>query len=666
MVIYWLYYVLWNGGGYMKQTIGILAHVDAGKTTFSEQLLFLTQQIQQRGRVDHQDSFLDNHAIERARGITVFAEQAEITYNNRTFTLIDTPGHTDFSPEMERAIHVMDAAIVLVSAADGVQGHTERVWQLLRQAQVPTFIFINKMDRDSANAEWLLQDVQCNLSNNCFDLTDIKSDGTMSDDLIEWVAERDENLLNHYLEFEYNPDLWMETLKRLIQNCIVFPCGYGSALKDIGIESFFSSFVELTERIENHHSQHSLTATVYKIRHDENGQRMTFLKIHSGTLRVRDELSINGIIEKVTQLRVVNGTKHTPVAVSTAGDIIATLGLSNAKVGDTIGLSSKESTSSSVPALKAAVTFDNTISSKAMWEVFRTLDAEDPTLHADWNEHSQEIEIRVMGVIQLEILQHIIKERFSYDISFSKPTILYKESISSSVTGYGHFEPLKHYAEVHIDIDPLPRGSGIEFDSTCHTDALSPGNQRVIEKHAFERDHHGLLIGSPLTDVKITLRTGRAHNEHTSGGDFREALFRALRQGLEQAENVLLEPYYSFKIKVDNELIGRVLTDIQAAHGTFDAPETDFDKTVVTGRVPVSTFMNYSTEFASFTSGKGVIMLSFDGYGLCHNPETIIQTIGYDKNADPEYSSSSVFCTKGKGYSVPWHEAKAAMHCDGQ
>lgn len=648
----------------MKQTIGVLAHVDAGKTTFSEQLLYLTQQIRERGRVDHQDTFLDNHAIERARGITVFAEQAELSYKKREFTLIDTPGHTDFSPEMERAIHIMDSAIVLVSASDGVQGHTERVWQLLREAHVPTFLFINKMDQETANAEVLMNELRRSLSDNCFDLAQIASDGTMSKELVEWLAERDELLLNHYLEYDYDAHLWMTSLQRLIQECVVFPCGYGSALKDIGIESFFSAFVELTKQLKESTVHEPFSATVYKIRHDDQGQRITFLKIHSGTLHVRDELTFDGITEKVTQLRIVNGTKFIALAESSAGDVTAVLGLTNGSSGDTIGRLTSRSTNMTVPALKAAVQFNNYISSKAMWEVFRTLDAEDPTLHASWNEHSQEIEIRVMGVIQLEILQHIVNERFNFDITFSDPTILYAETISSPVKGYGHFEPLKHYAEVHVEMEPLPRGAGLEFISTCHTDTLSPGHQRVIEKHAFERDHHGLLTGSPLTDVKITLLTGRAHNEHTSGGDFREALFRALRQGLEQANNLLLEPYYSFKIKVNSDLIGRVMTDIQTAHGTFDTPETSFEHTSVTGRVPVSTFMNYNTEFASFTSGKGILMLTFDGYGPCHNTESVIDRIGYDKSADPEYSSSSVFCTKGKGYNVPWEEAKAAMHCD--
>lgn len=648
----------------MKQTIGILAHVDAGKTTFSEQLLFLTKQIRERGRVDHQDTFLDNHSIERARGITVFAEQAEIEYEGSSFTLIDTPGHADFSPEMERAVQVMDAAIVLVSAVDGVQGHTERVWQLLRDAKVPTFLFINKTDRETANAAAVMVDLQESLSADCFDLGQIDNDGTMSEELAEWLAERDDSLLDRYLESGYDADYWMKTLKLLVQNGKVFPSGQGSALKDIGIDSFFSTFVTLIDRPETDNDSKPFTASVYKIRHDENGQRITFLKVSSGTLHVRDELMVGGLDEKVTQIRIYSGTKFIPIPEATGGDLVAVTGLTNASAGDTIGLEDERNPYSSKPALKAAVQYDPSYSSKDVWNVFNMLDAEDPTLHAVWNEHSQEIEIRVMGVIQLEVLQHIVQERFNMKVTFGTPTILYKETIASTVTGYGHFEPLKHYAEVHVKMEPAERGSGIHFRSLCHTDALTPGHQRVIEKHLFERDHHGILTGSPLTDISVTLLTGRSHNEHTSGGDFRESLFRALRQGLEQAENLLLEPYYTFKMKIDSDYIGRALTDIQTAHGSFHAPETSGNHTTVTGRVPVATFMNYSTEFASYTGGKGVLILTLDGYGPCHNPVQVIERIEYDKSADPEYSSSSVFCAKGKGYVVPWQEAKAAMHCE--
>ncbi|GKV69466.1 tetracycline resistance protein [Sporosarcina sp. NCCP-2716] len=652
----------------MKQTIGILAHVDAGKTTFSEQLLYNTNQIRKRGRVDHQDAFLDIHPVERDRGITVFAEQAELRYGDHTYTLIDTPGHTDFSPEMERALTVMDSAILLISAADGVQGHTERVWELLRAYNIPTFLFFNKMDRETADAAGLLDEVRSSLSPDCFNLDQLHADGTMTEELAEWVAERDDRLLEHYLESGYDAGIWFRTLTDLVRRGAVFPCGYGSALHNEGVDPFFGALSALTERLDDEllHAE-PLSATVYKIRHDADGRRMTYLKLHAGTVSVRDELTAGGEEEKITQLRIYNGSQFTAVPVAAAGDIVAVLGLSGAAAGDRIGAASTADPLpdlTSVPALKAAVHHAPALSARDVWRVFRMLDSEDPTLRASWSEHSQEIEIQVMGVIQLEVLQRITAERFGLTVTFGEPVILYKETIASPVTGYGHFEPLKHYAEVHVRLEPAPRGSGLRFSSVCHTDALSPGHQRVIEKHFFERDHHGLLTGSPITDMHVTLLTGRAHNEHTSGGDFREALFRALRQGLEQADNLLLEPYYQFKIKLRTELIGRVLTDIQAAHGTFDPPETSGESVTVTGTVPAATFMDYSTEFASYTGGKGVLLLTFGGYGPCHNPKEVIERIGYDKDADPEYSSSSVFCAKGKGYAVGWQDAEAAMHCE--
>ncbi|WJY27865.1 elongation factor G [Sporosarcina trichiuri] len=651
----------------MKQTIGILAHVDAGKTTFSEQLLFNTNHLRKRGRVDHRDAFLDNHSIERDRGITVFAEQAELAYNGRAFTLIDTPGHADFSPEMERALHVMDAAILLISGADGVQGHTERVWELLRARNIPTFLFLNKMDRETADATALFGEMASLLSDNIFDLSHLNPDGTMSDELAEWLAERDDELLEQYLDSGYDAALWHRSLLSAIREGRVFPCGQGSALHNSGIDEFFAAFSELTEQDEQPALRSApFAATVYKIRHDSDGRRMTFLKVHAGVLDVRDELAVSGgEPAKVTQLRLFNGSQFVTTAEAYPGDLVAVLGLSKPAAGDVIGaVIPPKQDGSSVPALKAAVRHDPSVPGKEVWRLFRMLDAEDPTLHASWNEHSQEVEIRVMGVIQLEVLQYVLLERFGISVTFGEPAILYKETIAAPVTGYGHFEPLKHYAEVHILLVPAERDSGIRFESVCHTDHLSPGHQRVIEKHLSERDHHGLLTGSPLTDVTVTLLTGRAHNEHTSGGDFREALFRALRQGLEQAENVLLEPYYSFKIKASAELTGRVLTDIQAAHGSFSPPESDGQTMTVTGRVPVATFLNYGSEFASYTGGKGLLTLTFGGYGPCHNPGEVISRIGYDKDADPAYSSSSVFCAKGKGYTVGWEDAKEAMHCE--
>ncbi|CAM3191667.1 TetM/TetW/TetO/TetS family tetracycline resistance ribosomal protection protein [Filibacter tadaridae] len=645
----------------MYKTIGILAHVDAGKTTFSEQLLYHTNSIRQRGRVDHKDAFLDSHAIEKERGITVFADQGIISYNNSTYTIIDTPGHADFSPEMERAIQVMDYAILIISAVDGIEGHTETVWQLLRKHNVPTFFFVNKIDREGTAIESVLDEIRTQLTEDVCDLTNTFHEGIMHEELIEYIAERDETLLEHYMETGYDKELWLQTFKTMIRDGKVFPCATGSALKDIGVLAFFEKLDLLTET--TYTDMEDFAARVYKIRHDENGHRITFLKSISGTLRVRDEVTYGEHTEKITQLRVYNGNKFKTVDYVHAGELFAVTGLTLASIGDGIGALQEKSIFELVPTLKSTVLFDDSIHVKEVLRCFNLLDAEDPSLRVFWDEHFQEIDVHVMGVIQLEVLQQLINERFSFTVSFGEPQILYKETIETAVIGYGHFEPLKHYAEVHLNIEPASRNSGISFANNCHANDLSIGHQNLIRHHLYERNHHGLLTGSALTDVTITLLTGRGHNEHTSGGDFREATYRALRQGLEQAQNVLLEPYYDFKIKLETDHIGRVLSDIQQAHGNFEPPETIGSKTSIKGRVPVAAFMTYSTTFASYTNGKGVLTLQFGGYDRCHNPEQVIEKIGYDKNADPEYSSTSIFCAKGKGYPVPWDEAENAMHC---
>ncbi|MBE1556544.1 GTP-binding protein [Sporosarcina limicola] len=645
----------------MYKTIGILAHVDAGKTTFSEQLLYHTKSIRQRGRVDHKDAFLDSHEIEKQRGITVFADQAVISYNDSTYTIIDTPGHVDFSPEMERAIQVMDYAIVIISAVDGVEGHTETVWQLLQKHQVPTFFFINKTDREATNVDNILSDIRANLSEDVCNLTTAFNEGVMHEELIEFIAERDETLLEHYMESGYNEELWLQTFKTLIRDNKIYPCACGSALKDVGVIEFFEKLDQLTET--TYVDEGDFAARVYKIRHDDNGNRVTFLKSLSGTLSVRDEVTYGEITEKITQIRMYNGSKFTTVNQAHAGQLFAVTGLTNAMIGDGIGALKEKATFEMIPTLKSKVIFDSSIHVKEILRCFNLLDEEDPSLRVFWDEHFQEIHVHVMGIIQLEVLEQIVKERFLFNISFGKPKILYKETIATTVNGYGHFEPLKHYAEVHLKIEPTERNSGISFENICHANDLSIGHQNLIRHHLFERNHHGLLTSSSLTDVKITLLTGRGHNEHTSGGDFREATYRALRQGLEKAENNLLEPYYDFKLKIELDHIGRVLSDIQQAHGSFEPPETIGDKTIIKGRVPVATFMNYSTTFASLTNGKGILTLKFGGYDRCHNPEQVIEKTGYNKEADPQYTSTSIFCAKGKGYPVPWHQAEDAMHC---
>ncbi len=644
----------------MNKTIGVLAHVDAGKTSFSEQLLYHTNSIRERGRVDHQDAFLDNHTIERNRGITVFSDQARFTYGDTTYTLIDTPGHVDFSPEMERAIQVMDYAIVIVSAVEGVEGHTETVWQLLQKYKVPTFFFINKIDREGADIERVLDDIRANLSDDVYYFTDDYKDSVMTEDLIEFIAERDEALLERYFEGEFDEKLWRYSLETMIQNNELFLCMAGSALQDEGITAFLSTFDALTTT--NYNADGPFTAKVYKIRHDENGNRVTYMKALSGILKVRDEIAYKESLEKITEIRLYNGSKYEAVDQVSAGMVFAVTGLTNLEIGDAIGLE-ETTTFELIPTLTSTVLFDDSTHAKEMLAYFKQLDAEDPSLRVLWSEHFGEIHVHVMGTIQLEVLKQVVEERFGIDISFGTPRILYKETIDTAVIGYGHFEPLRHYAEVHLKIEPAERNRGIIFENACHANDLSTGNQNLVRQHIFERDHHGLLTGSTVTDVKITLLTGRAHNEHTSAGDFREATYRALRQGLEQAKNVLLEPFYTFKIKVDLDLMGRILSDIQKAYGTFEPPETVGNQTIITGKVPVATFMDYHTTFASITGGKGALSLTFGGYDHCHNPAEVIEEIGYDKNADPDYTSTSIFILHGKGYQVPWDEAKEAMHC---
>lgn len=646
----------------MNKTIGILAHVDAGKTTFAEQLLFYTNSIKQRGRVDHQDAFLDSHQIERERGITVFADQAMFSYHDSNYYLIDTPGHIDFSPEMERSIQAMDYAIIVISAVEGMEGHTETVWELLRKHQVPVFFFINKIDRVGADVNKVIKDIQLNLTKDVCTITDSFTNGEMNEELVEFVAERSDVLLEHYMEHGYNHELWLNTFQEMIHDQNIIPLAYGSALQGVGVEEFLEQLDLLT--VTDYRSLDPFAGRVYKIRHDENGTRFTFIKALSGTVKVRDEIQYGEMntAEKVTQIRVYNGSHLQQVKQAEAGQLFAVAGLSETSVGDGVGALNEKTVYEMVPTLKSKVSFEQTVNIKEALRCFKLLDVEDPSLAVTWEESLQEIHLHVMGTIQLEVLVIVVKERFNLTVSFEKPEILYKESILTTVFGYGHFEPLGHYAEVHLHLQPGERNSGITFENRCHDDDLTVGHQNVIGQHLLERDHHGLLTGSPLTDIKVMLITGRAHNKHTSGGDFREASFRALRQGLEKADNILLEPYYSYKIKVDLHHIGRVLSDIQQAHGNFNPLETEGDKTVLTGRVPVAAFMDYSGQLAAFTKGKGTISLTFAGYDRCHNPKEVIDRIGYNKNADPDYSSSSIFCSKGQGYSVSWDEAEENMH----
>lgn len=528
----------------MKKTIGMFAHVDAGKTTLAEQLLYMTDTIQERGRVDHQSAFLDSHDIEKERGITVFADQATMQFNGSIYYLIDTPGHVDFSPEMERAIGVMDAAIVVISAVEGVEGHTETVWHLLRKHGVPTFFFINKIDRVGADVPRVLEEIRHELTEDACMITeeDVLHEGVMQSSLIEAIAERDEKLLELYMEQGYEVSQWLDTMTAMIREGQLFPCFSGSALQNMGVTHFLHQLDLLT--VTDYDPGADFAGRVYKIRHDEQGTRLTYIKAMGGTLQVRDEIVyVSGaemIREKVTFIRLINGGRVTNTDRVHAGDLFVVTGISVAAAGDGLGALSGRTAYELVPTLKSKVLFESSIHPKDMLRGFRLLDAEDPSLSVQWDEPAQAIHIHVMGIIQLEVLERIVFERFGYRISFGEPEILYKETITEDVVGCGHFEPLKHYAEVHLRLEPGERNSGIVFANACHPDVLPVNYQHLVAQHVGERDHHGLLTGSPVTDIKITLLKGRAHNKHTHGGDFREATYRALRQGLEKASNRLL------------------------------------------------------------------------------------------------------------------------------
>jgi small GTP-binding protein len=649
----------------MNKTLGILAHVDAGKTTFAEQLLYHTNSIKERGRVDHKNTLLDSHYIEKQRGITVFSDKATMRYKDSTYYLIDTPGHVDFSTEMERTLKVMDYAIVIISAVEGVQGHTETVWNLLRKYKVPTFFFINKVDRIGADVNKVLKEIKTNLTENFCDISNNLNEGEMEEELIEFIATQEEDLLERYLEKGYEKDLWFQMMKNMVKENKIFPCCYGSALQDIGVIDFFDKLHKLS--YTTYSEEDLFSAQVYKIKNDESGEKVIHMKAMSGSLKVRDEISYeyneNRISEKITGIRLYNGNKFERKDRVVAGEIFGVTGLTNVSVGQGLGKLNQNIFYEMVPTLTSKVIYETGINTKEILKAFKTLEEEDPSLNVAWEESLEEIHIHVMGTIQLEILKEVVKERFNFEVSFGTPEILYKETIETEAKGYGHFEPLRHYAEVHLKLEPAKRNTGISFENNCHADDLTTGHQNLIRHHIFEREHNGLLTGKPLTDIKVTLLTGRAHNKHTSGGDFREATYRALRQGLEQAKNIVLEPYYQFRIKVDLEHMGRVLADVQKAHGNFSAPENIEDKVIIKGKVPVSTFMNYSTELVAFTGGKGTINMFFTGYDICHNENEVVEKIGYNKNIDTTYTSSSVFCSKGQGYTVPWDEAKESMHC---
>lgn len=659
----------------MKKTIGVLAHVDAGKTTFCEQVLYHTKSIKNRGRVDDKNTFLDNHEIEKQRGITIFSEQGKFYYNGSSYNLIDTPGHIDFSPEMERSIRIMDYAVVIISAVEKVQVHTKTVFRLLKKHRVPTFLFINKIDRSGIDAELLLSDIKSKLTENTVDLSDkLNIDGsniTLSEELIEFIAESDEELIERYLNNDYDEKIWIYKLKEKIKKCEIYPILRGSALHDIGIHEFLEKLDLLT--YTEYKNDEDFIGKVYKVKYDENRNRITYVKAIRGKMKVKDEISyiVGDDIhtEKINSIRIYNSNKFESINEVEAGQIFGIEGLSEANTGAVLykNFSSNfyeaDCELDMVPTLTSKVIFDKSLNVKEVLSIFQILQNEEPSLNIVWNENLKEIQVNIMGKIQLEVLKEVLKSRFGLNIDFGKSEILYKETVKERTIGYGHFEPLGHYAEVHLCIEPVVRNSGIKFKSIAHTDNLTQGHQNLVKTHIFEKEHSGILCGYPVTDIEVTLINGRAHNKHTSGGDFRQATLRALRQGLEQVENEILEPFYKFKIEIGYEYIGRVISDIQKMNGEFDNPIINEDICIIEGRGPVATLIDYPLEIISFSKGSGSIVFIFDGYDVCHNKSEVISNKGYDKDSDIEYTSNSIFCSKGESYTIKGKDAKEFMHC---
>ncbi|MBN2795755.1 MAG: TetM/TetW/TetO/TetS family tetracycline resistance ribosomal protection protein [Clostridia bacterium] len=626
----------------MKKTIGIFAHVDAGKTTFSEQLLYHHEIIRKKGRVDTKDAFLDGHEIEKRRGITIFSEQAYFQYESDLYYLIDTPGHMDFSAEMERTIKIMDYAIILVSGIDGVQSHTETVYELLKKVGIPIFFFVNKLDVSHADYPLALKSIQ--------DMSPCAVD--FMEDYYESASEHDEMLMHLFFENKFNED-FHKRLKEVILSQKIMPVFGGSALQDQNISEFFKKFHGLTT---TKYSDGELSGFVYKVRYDSKNLKQCFIKITEGQLKVRDYI----LEDKITEIRRYQGFKYESIQEAHAGDVVAIIG-SQMKVGDVFGKTSSYHYEM-MPTMASKVFMNDKIPLQELYKTLLILEEEDPALQVLFVEDQKELQISIMGEIQLEILKEVIQNRFSMDVSFLPPTVIYKETIGNTIIGYGHFEPLKHYAEVHLKLEPNDKG-GFIFESACSTDDLNYGQQNLVKHHLFEKPHRGILTGSHLTDIKITLLRGRSHNKHTSGGDFREATIRALRQGLEQADNQLLEPYYEMVITVPLSEMGKVLQDVQVLKGICVEQKDNHDKVKLKIEGPVSTFHDYPKTLLSQTHGLGRIRMKVIGYKPCHNTQEVIEAIGYDKITDTAYPSSSIFCSKGKGYSVSWQEAKDHMHC---
>lgn len=636
-----------------KLVIGILAHVDAGKTTLSEGLLYLSGRIRKLGRVDKKDAFLDNFELERARGITIFSKQAIFEVDGTQITLLDTPGHVDFSAEMERTLQVLDYAILVVSGADGVQGHTKTLWRLLELYEIPAFIFINKMDQEGPDRDELMHALKRQLSEGCIDFGQA---GTES--FYEQLALCDEGLMDAYLK---TGQIKTRQIKRAILERKLFPCFFGSALKLDGVEAFMRALVKYTE-VPTY--PRDFRAKVFKISRDEQGNRLTHMKITGGRLKVRDVIS-NGVWEeKVNQIRLYSGQKYQAVSEAEAGTVCAVTGLTQTRPGD--GLGAEEA--SGRPVLEPVLTYQilppEGCDPKVLLPKLRQLEEEDPELHIVWDEQLEEIRVQVMGEVQLEILKSLIQSRFGYEITFDTGRILYKETIANVVEGVGHFEPLRHYAEVHLLLEPGEPGSGLKYAVDCSDDVLARNWKKLIMSHLKEKEHKGVLTGSPITDIKITLVSGRAHPKHTQGGDFREATWRAVRQGLKEAESVLLEPYYAFQLELPEKMVGRAMSDIEKMHGTCRIVRIHDGTAVLEGKAPVITMRNYQKDVAAYTRGHGRLMCHLAGYGPCHNADEVIRAIGYDSERDADNPTGSVFCANGTSFLVSWDQVKNYMHVE--
>ncbi len=649
----------------MKNIIlGILAHVDAGKTTLSEGMLYLSGEIRKLGRVDDQDAFLDTHQLEKARGITIFSKQAQLKAGTRNITLLDTPGHVDFSAEMERTLQVLDYGILVINGADGVQGHTRTLWELLENYQIPTFLFINKMDQPGTDRAWLLTQLKQKLDGNCTDFTDTP------ENIMENLATCDEKAMEKYLE---TGTLDKEDIIHIISSRKAFPCYFGSALKLKGIK-------ELMEGLEQYTAIPSYSsvfgAKVFKIARDDQGNRLTYMKITGGILRPRDIMTNKDHItipedstqetweEKVNQIRIYSGNHYETAQKAEAGTICAVTGLSQTFPGEGLGAEPGSPRPILQPALTYQILLPPSCSIHEMLENLRKLEEEDPMLHILWNQQLQEIHAQVMGEIQIEILKSLILERFQTEVEFGSGSVLYKETIAAPVEGIGHFEPLRHYAEVHLILEPGEPGSGLTFSSRVSEDDLDRNWQRLILTHLQEREHPGVLTGSPITDMHIALAAGKAHLKHTEGGDFREATYRAVRQGLKKAQSILLEPWYAFRLEVPEENIGKAMTDIQHMGGDFQPPQREDGLHILTGNVPASSVQDYQAQVAAYTKGRGRLYCTWKGYCPCHNSEEVIQAMDYDSEQDLANPTGSVFCSHGAGFAVSWDQVEDYMHLE--